>query len=132
RRHRPRLIHGEAPSAEFVLVEFGNRTTCAVIVVHLDERKSSRLSCGAVTDDVDGGDGSSTLEQGLKIGLTRFVRQVADVQFGTHELLLHLEDATRSDGRLERDARRTTRRRARNSDLVREAGMHSGQKALPV
>jgi hypothetical protein len=74
-----------------VSVELGNRATCTVIVVHFDERESSCLPCGAVTDDVDGSDGSSTLEQGLKIGLVGFVRQIADVQFGTHELLLHLE-----------------------------------------
>src|SRR5678816_3397021 len=85
RRHRPRLVDGKVSSAEFVLIQLGNRATCAVVVVHLDERESSRLPCGAVTDNVDGGDGSSTLEQGLKIGLIRFVRQVADVKLGTHE-----------------------------------------------
>jgi hypothetical protein len=93
RNHWLRLVHGEISPPEFVPVELGNRATCAVNVVHLDKRESSRLACGAVTDDVDSGDRSSTLEERLKIGLGGLVRQVADVQLGTHELLLPLEDA---------------------------------------
>jgi hypothetical protein len=93
RSHWLRLANGETSSPEFVSVELGNRATCAVSVVHLDKRESSRLACGAVTNDADSGDRSSTLEERLKIGLGGLVRQIADVQFGTHELPLHLEDA---------------------------------------
>src|SRR6185503_6168802 len=130
--HRPRLVNGEVPSAEFAPVQLRDGATCAVIVVHLDERESSRLPRGTVADNADRGDAAGTLEQGLKIGLAGFVRKIADVKFATHELLLHLEDATRSDCRLERDARRRHAGEPRNSNLVREAGMLSGQKALTV
>src|SRR4030095_3517963 len=68
RSHRPRLVNREASVPQLVLVHLGKRAPCAVIVVHLDERESSRLACGAVTDYVDGGDASSTLKQGLKVG----------------------------------------------------------------
>jgi hypothetical protein len=131
RSHRLRLVDGEISPPEFVSIELGNRATRAVSVVHLDKRESSRLACGAVANNVDGADASGTLEQGLKIGLAGFVWQVANVQFGTHELLLHLEDAiglmAGSSGMLDDDTqeRRETR-------ILREAGMRSSQKALTV
>jgi len=132
RSHRLRLVDGEASASELMLVELRNSTTCALIVVHLDERESSCLSGGTIANNIDGGDGASSLEERLKIGLVGFVRQVADVQLGTHELLLHLEDANRSDGRLERDARRRHAGEAKGSNLLREAGMRSSQKAHTV
>jgi hypothetical protein len=119
RSHWLRLVNGEISSPEFVPVELGNRAPCAVSVVHLDKRESSRLACGAITHDADSGDRSSTLEERLKIGLRGLVWQVADVQFGTHELLLHLEDAiglmAGSSGMLDDDTqeRRETRIYAR-------------------
>ncbi|HTI44172.1 MAG TPA: hypothetical protein VL693_20235 [Vicinamibacterales bacterium] len=62
RSHRLRLINGEAPSPEFVPVERGYRATGPLIVIHLDEGESARLSGGPVTDDVNGGDRPSSFE----------------------------------------------------------------------
>ena len=54
----------QAPSTELVPVELANSAARPpFIVVHLDERESMGLACGAIADNVDGGDRPSPFQE---------------------------------------------------------------------
>src|SRR5436309_4516430 len=47
-RLRPRLVDGEVPSAERVVVELGNRLLRILVCRHLDEREAARAASGLI------------------------------------------------------------------------------------
>src|SRR5688572_25311280 len=82
--HRLRLVDGQVPAAEVVVVELIDRLLRFLIGRHLDEPESARPAGGHVAHDLDALDGSASGEELLQVLLSRAVREVAHVKFSTH------------------------------------------------
>src|SRR5438093_7731686 len=98
RRHRLGLVDFQAAPTVLMVIELADGATRTFGVAHFDECEPARLTRGPIANDADRAHLAGALEQRLQVRFCGFVRKVADVQFGTHELLLHLKGCDKSDG----------------------------------
>jgi hypothetical protein len=84
RRHRLRLVNGQVPAAEVVVVELIDGFLRLLVGRHLDEPESACAASRHVAHDLDALDGATSGEELLQVLLSRAVREVAHVKFSTH------------------------------------------------
>jgi hypothetical protein len=81
----PRFVDHQPASTEFGIVQFLNGGLGLGVRTHLHERKSPRASGHLVGDDVNRFNGSNTAEEVVQFSFPDLERQIAYVQFSTHE-----------------------------------------------
>jgi len=80
------FIHGERATAQLAAVQLLDRFPRVIVGTHLDEREATGPARHLVTHHSDRFHRPDTRKQVLQFTLTHFERQVANVQFPTHDI----------------------------------------------
>jgi hypothetical protein len=85
---RARFVYGESATVEGLAVKLGDRSLRVLIGTHGDECESAGFAGEFVLDEKDFAHRTSLREIVLQVGLGRIERQIADVEFVAHLIML--------------------------------------------